>query len=80
MAAKANAKTPAQQRALLYSLLGDLPPRDRKIRARRVSHEERASYVLERWVPIGAQPDLRFTVRANVHASSRSGRARAAFG
>jgi acetyl esterase/lipase len=37
----------AARRRLLYSLMGDLPDRERKITARTRSEEERASYVLE---------------------------------
>ncbi|MBI4877290.1 MAG: acetylxylan esterase [Acidobacteria bacterium] len=42
------APAPAERRRLLYKLLGDLPPRNRKISARTVSREDRGSYVLER--------------------------------
>jgi len=38
------------RRKLLYSLLGDLPPRKRPIKARKLGEEDRDSYVLERWV------------------------------
>ena len=37
-----------KRRAELYGLLGDLPPRRRKIAARTVSIEERPAYILER--------------------------------
>jgi dienelactone hydrolase len=40
--------TPAQRRAQLYALLGDLPPRDRPIGVQLLSTEERQGYVLER--------------------------------
>ncbi len=36
-----------EQRSLLYSLLGDLPPRDRPIAAEVVAREERPAYTLE---------------------------------
>ncbi|MCL2462121.1 MAG: dienelactone hydrolase family protein [Defluviitaleaceae bacterium] len=36
------------EREKLYSLLGDLPPRDRPISARTLSHEERDGYTLEK--------------------------------
>lgn len=39
--------TPAARRAELYSLLGDLPPRDRPLSAETVSVQEREGYVLE---------------------------------
>ena len=38
----------AESRRLLYKLLGDLPPRNRKISARMLSREERPGYVLEK--------------------------------
>jgi len=38
----------AESRRLLYKLLGDLPPRNRKISARTLSREERPGYVLEK--------------------------------
>jgi len=38
----------AQRRAQLYGLLGDLPPRKRKISAKTLSTEERPEYVLEK--------------------------------
>lgn len=38
---------PQAQRQLLYSLLGDLPPRDRPITARVIREEEHDGYVLE---------------------------------
>jgi len=40
----------AARRRELYSLLGDLPPRDRPIGARTVSTEERPGYIVERLV------------------------------
>jgi dienelactone hydrolase len=40
----------ASQRRRLYRLLGDLPPRRRKIRAEAVSIEERPTYILEKLV------------------------------
>jgi hypothetical protein len=33
----------------LYRLLGDLPPRDRRVSGRKTSEQERDGYVLERW-------------------------------
>jgi dienelactone hydrolase len=48
VAEDAAAMTPAQRRAQLYALLGDLPPRDRPIGVQVVSTEERQGYVLER--------------------------------
>jgi hypothetical protein len=39
---------PAARRKELYSLLGDLPPRDRKISAKTVATEERPGYILEK--------------------------------
>lgn len=39
---------PAARRAQLYSLLGDLPPRDRPISAETVSTEQRDGYVIEK--------------------------------
>ncbi len=42
------AGSPAERRRELYSLLGDLPPRDRKIAAKVLSTEERPAYILER--------------------------------
>ena len=44
------AQTPAAWRRELYSLLGDLPPRDRRISAKTVSIEERPSYTVEKLV------------------------------
>lgn len=44
------AASPAQRREELYSLLGDLPPRSRRISARVVSTEERPGFVLEKLV------------------------------
>ncbi|NLY51907.1 MAG: alpha/beta hydrolase [Firmicutes bacterium] len=38
----------AEQRDLLYSLLGDLPPRDREVSAKFLGEEDCGSYVLER--------------------------------
>lgn len=40
--------TPAQRRAQLYALLGDLPPRDQPITATVTATEEKPSYVVER--------------------------------
>jgi dienelactone hydrolase len=48
VAEDAAAMTPAQRRAQLYALLGDLPPRDRPIGVQLLSTEERQGYVLER--------------------------------
>ena len=42
------AGSPAERRRELYSLLGDLPPRDRKIAARVLSTEDRPAYILEK--------------------------------
>ncbi len=42
--------SPESRRAELYGLLGDLPPRDRRIGGRKVTEEERDGYVLERWL------------------------------
>ncbi|NLA57827.1 MAG: alpha/beta hydrolase, partial [Firmicutes bacterium] len=42
------AEQQTRQRDLLYSLLGDLPPRDRAVSAKRLGEEDRGSYVLER--------------------------------
>ena len=36
------------RRKLLYGLMGDLPPRDRKISAKTVSVEEKPGYILEK--------------------------------
>lgn len=44
----AAAMTPAQRRAQLYALLGDLPPRDRPITVQVLATEERQGYLLER--------------------------------
>jgi hypothetical protein len=41
---------PQEQRKQLYDLLGDLPPRDDPISARRVGEEENATYVCEKLV------------------------------
>ena len=43
-----NASDRQAQRKLLYKLLGDLPPRNRKIAARTVAVEQRENYVLEK--------------------------------
>lgn len=43
-------KSAQQRRRQLYALLGDLPPRNRRISARKVAEERRASYVLEKLV------------------------------
>ncbi len=40
----------ASRREQLYALLGKLPPRDRKITARKVTEERRSGYVLERLI------------------------------
>lgn len=40
--------TPVRSRGLLYQLLGDLPPRHRKVTARSLSTEERPGYLLEK--------------------------------
>ncbi len=48
---QANSTAPADppsQRKLLYSLLGDLPPRDRQISVKTLSVEEKPGYVLEK--------------------------------
>jgi pimeloyl-ACP methyl ester carboxylesterase len=42
--------SPAARRKELYSLLGDVPPRNRKISAETVSTEERETYILEKLV------------------------------
>ena len=42
--------TPAAQRRELYGLLGELPPRTRKLGVRQLSREDHGSYVLERLV------------------------------
>ncbi|HYG74412.1 MAG TPA: acetylxylan esterase [Planctomycetota bacterium] len=41
-------KNAAAQRKLLYSLLGDLPPRQRAVKAKLVAEETRETYVLEK--------------------------------
>jgi hypothetical protein len=46
-AATRAAESPADRRKALYDLLGRLPARDRKVGARRVSTEDRGTYVLE---------------------------------
>ena len=38
------------RRKLLYSLLGDLPPRSRPIKSKKLSEETREHYILETWV------------------------------
>ncbi|MCY3020465.1 MAG: acetylxylan esterase [Planctomycetota bacterium] len=60
-----SAKTARQQRDLLYSLLGDLPPRDRPLAARKLGEEECGSYVLEKLVLDlnGLEPVPAFFVR-----------------
>jgi dienelactone hydrolase len=50
MPARPDARKQREQRKLLYSLLGDLPPRNRPIRAKKVAEEDRESYTLETWV------------------------------
>jgi hypothetical protein len=49
MAATRSNANASSRRALLYSLLGDLPPRKRPIGGRKIGEEDRESYVLERW-------------------------------
>lgn len=44
------AKTKVQRRKMLYGLLGDLPPRRRRIGVRQVGEERRQGYVLEKLV------------------------------
>jgi len=44
------APTPAARRKELYSLMGDLPSRDRRISAKTISVEERPSYTIEKLV------------------------------
>ncbi len=44
------ARGPAERRAELYSLLGDLPDRRRPISGRKTGEAERDGYVLETWV------------------------------
>ena len=44
------ARSARASRALLYSLLGDLPPRRRALHARKLREEEHEAYVLERLV------------------------------
>lgn len=43
-------EAPAAQRKLLYSLMGDLPDRNRKISAKAVSSEDRGGFVLEKLI------------------------------
>ena len=43
-----HAHTRAENRALLYSLLGDLPDRNRPVSGRKVSEEDRDGYILEK--------------------------------
>src|SRR5271170_1586545 len=52
LAATLRAEVPAaaMRRKELYSLLGDLPPRDRAVTAKTISTEERPAYTLERLV------------------------------
>ena len=50
MPARPDTRAQREQRKLLYSLLGDLPARNRPIRAKKVGEEEQESYILERWV------------------------------
>ena len=47
MPARIDARTQREQRKLLYSLLGDLPTRNRPIKAKKVAEEERESYTLD---------------------------------
>lgn len=46
--AAAASATPAERRKLLYSLLGDLPPRRRKISAKSLGTEDKGGFLLER--------------------------------
>ncbi len=64
--------TPAARRAELYSLLGDLPPRDRPITVETLSTEQRDGYVLEklRLDLNGSQPVPAYFVRP-ANASGR---------
>ncbi len=50
LAANLEAAAAPDRRKLLYSLLGDLPPRDRRIAARTEKTEERPGYVVEKLV------------------------------
>ena len=50
MSSRMDARTQREQRKLLYSLLGDLPPRNRPICAKKVAEDDRESYTLETWV------------------------------
>ena len=61
---------PDQQRQLLYSLLGDLPPRDGPIAARRLETVERDGYLLEKLVLElnGSQPAPAYFVKPS-HSS-----------
>jgi pimeloyl-ACP methyl ester carboxylesterase len=47
---KVDAQQQAKQRDLLYSLLGDLPPRDRPVGVKHLGEEHRGAYILERLV------------------------------
>jgi len=48
--AAAGAAPPGSRREELYRLLGDLPPRNRKVTARRMSTEDRGGFTLEKLV------------------------------
>ncbi|MCW8129347.1 MAG: alpha/beta hydrolase [Planctomycetota bacterium] len=50
MAASGSLSHLSARRKLLYSLLGDLPARNRPITGRKFAEEDRESYVLERWI------------------------------
>src|SRR5438270_9813427 len=50
MPVRPDARAQREQRKLLYSLLGDLPSRNRPVRAKKVSEEDQDSYILERWM------------------------------
>lgn len=64
--------TPADRRAQLYGLLGDLPPRDRPITVETLGTEQRDGYVVEklRLDLNGSQPVPAYFVRP-AHASGR---------
>lgn len=47
-AATTGIKNAAERRVLLYSLLGDLPERNRPVGGRKISEEERDGYILEK--------------------------------
>jgi len=63
----------ASQRRQLYRLLGDLPPRRRKIRAEIISVEERPTYILEKLVldVNGMEPVPAYFVRPK-HLASKA--------